>query len=234
MAVVIPAHDEERLLPAALDAVALASRAPSLAALRVLTVVVADSCRDRTAAVAAAAGALVVHADCRNPGAARALGAQRALAEAGTEGLWITATDADSVVPPHWLAFHRAMARTGWDAVVGTVRLPPSPLAALHAAGYDATRPAARAPWRHPHVHGANLGVAAHAYQEVGGFPHLGVGEDRALVAALHRGGYRILRTDACPVLTSDRLRGRARGGFAQHLATLTGTGTDVSAPGSA
>ncbi|WNI19029.1 glycosyltransferase [Actinacidiphila sp. ITFR-21] len=225
VAVVIPAHNEEALLPAALDGVALAARHPDLAGVRVLTVVVADSCRDRTADVAGRAGALVVAADCRNPGRARAAGTERALRELGAGGTWIAATDADSVVPPSWLAYHRARAREGWEAVVGTVTLPattPVPLGARHRAHYEATRPADGAFWHHPHIHGANLGLTGDAYRAAGGFPPLGVGEDRALVDALERLGHRVLRTPDCPVVTSDRLRARARGGFADHLAALT------------
>jgi glycosyltransferase involved in cell wall biosynthesis len=228
IAVVIPAHNEEDLLPAALHAVTVAARHPDIAALRVLTVVVADACRDRTARVAAEAGAEVVRADCRNPGAARAAGTEQALARLGTPGTWIASTDADSIVPPGWLAFQYARARQGWEAVIGTVELPPSPLAARHAVRYQATRPVSAAPWRHPHVHGANLGLTARAYRNVGGFPPLDVGEDRALVLALHQGGHRVLRTDECPVRTSDRLHARARAGFAHDLAALAPTTNEL------
>ncbi|WP_329139814.1 glycosyltransferase [Streptomyces sp. NBC_01476] len=229
IAVVIPARNEERLLPAALNAVAIAALHPGLEAVRVLTVVVADSCRDRTAEVAARAGAEVVRTEGRNPGAARAAGVAYALEVLGTRGTWIASTDADSIVPAHWLGYHGARALEGWEAVVGTVELPPSELADRHALQYEAGRPAA-APWRHPHVHGANLGLTAGAYRHAGGFPPLDVGEDRALVGALHRLGHRVLRTDACPVLTSDRLRARARGGFARNLAALAGGLGEVSA----
>ncbi|GGU51567.1 hypothetical protein GCM10010289_84950 [Streptomyces violascens] len=72
---------------------------------------------------------------------------------------------------------------------------------------YHAGRPSpGRHSWRHPHVHGANLGVRASAYLSVGGFPPLVVGEDVALVQALERHGHRILPTDTCPVETSSRL----------------------------
>lgn len=224
VAVVIPAHDEEVLLPAALEAVIVAAGHPELAGVRVLTVIVADACRDRTADVARRAGALVVPAHWRNPGLARATGTERALHELGTADgdTWIAATDADSVVPPHWLAHHARHAAEGWDAVVGTVTTrTTATLGRRHQADYDRTRPPDGTPWHHPHVHGANLGFTARAYRDVGGFPPLQVGEDRALVAALENRGHRILRTSAAPVLTSSRLRGRVRGGFASHLALL-------------
>ncbi|MET9256507.1 glycosyltransferase [Streptomyces sp. NPDC003717] len=224
VAVVVPAHDEEALLPHALAAIAAAARHPGLAGVRVETVVVADACRDRTAAVARAAGARVVTTDRRNPGAARHAGARHALDHwpDGPADAWIATTDADSTVPADWLAHQLDRAREGWHAVVGTVVLPPtSPLAAPHRTRYEATRPAGGAVWHHPHVHGANLGVAAAAYLDVGGFPPLATGEDRALVAALERHGHRVLRTAHAPVLTSPRVTARARDGFGAYLAAL-------------
>ncbi|WP_336048428.1 glycosyltransferase [Streptomyces sp. CA2R101] len=227
VAVVVPAHNEEILLPRALAALAAAARHPALADLRVMTVVAADACVDDTAKVADAAGASVLQLGSQNPGKARAAAAQHALAALGTpaSATWIASTDADSTVPPDWLAFQLDQARAGWDAVVGTVtvtRWPPVPqLADRHHEHYYASRPAYGALWRHPHVHGANLGVAAEAYQEVGGFPALPVGEDEALVSALERNGHRVLRTPDCPVETSSRLRPRAVNGFGDHLARL-------------
>ncbi|NJQ17565.1 glycosyltransferase family 2 protein, partial [Streptomyces bohaiensis] len=52
VAVVVPAHDEAELLPGALAAVARAADHRALAGTATLTVVVADACTDRTAAVA--------------------------------------------------------------------------------------------------------------------------------------------------------------------------------------
>ncbi|WP_326615757.1 glycosyltransferase [Streptomyces decoyicus] len=227
IAVLIPAHNEEELLPRALAAVAAAARHPALAKLHVLTVVAADACVDDTAKVAREAGASVLHLGSQNPGKARSAAAQHAMATLGTSATatWIASTDADSAVPPHWLAFQLDQARAGWEAVIGTVtvpRWPPVPhLADRHHELYNASRPAGGESWRHPHVHGANLGVTAEAYQEVGGFPALPVGEDHALVSALERNGHRVLRTPDCPVETSSRLRPRAVGGFGDHLAQL-------------
>ncbi|MFF6992926.1 hypothetical protein [Streptomyces sp. NPDC010273] len=102
--------------------------------------------------------------------------------------------------------------------MVGTVVLPASPPAAQHRALYEVARPAHGEVWHHPHAHGANLGVSAAAYRDARGFPPLAVGEDRALVQALERGEHRVLRTAQYPVLTSARLRTRARGGFGDHL----------------
>ncbi|MEW2437300.1 glycosyltransferase [Streptomyces caniferus] len=227
IAVVIPAHNEEALLSGALAAVNDAAHHPALADLQVMVVVAADACVDDTAEVAGTAGASVLNLGSQNPGKARAAAVQYALATLGTpaSATWIASTDADSIVPPNWLAFQLDQARAGWEAVVGTVtvaRWPPvRRLADRHHELYYASRPAGGEFWLHPHVHGANLGVAAGTYQQVGGFPALPVGEDHALVSALEQNGRRVLRTPDCPVETSSRLRPRAVGGFGDHLAQL-------------
>ncbi|MFH8983861.1 glycosyltransferase [Streptomyces varsoviensis] len=226
IAVVVPAHDEEALLPRALAALGAARRHASLAGVRVLTVVAADRCRDATAALARRAGAHVLPVDYRNVGLARAAAVAYALdVLGGPAGVWVASTDADSAVPADWLAFYTARGREGWEAVVGTVTVDAWPPAARGAADrhqrqYYATRPP-YGPWHHPHVHGANLGVSAEAYVRAEGFPPLPLGEDHALVAALDRRGHRVLRTSDCPVATSGRLRPRAHGGFGDAIAAL-------------
>ena len=236
--VVVPAHDEEALLPACLAglteaaAVAMAER-PSL---RVRIVVAADACRDGTAAVARRAGALVVPLTARNVGVARAAGLHELLRSGSPawgrggrpspDALWLATTDADSVVPPQWLASQVRQAEAGWDTVVGTVRVADW---TGHADGVVREFARRYGRWRgwHPHVHGANLGFTAAAYQAVGGFPAQPTGEDRALVAALQAGGFRVLRSAAVPVITSARVRYRAPAGFGHDLATLNdGAGT--------
>ncbi|MFJ6699006.1 glycosyltransferase [Streptomyces sp. NPDC091272] len=236
--VIVPACNEQSLLPAALDAIGTAARHPALESVRVVTVVAADSCTDGTAAIARSAGALVVPVRYRNVGRARAAAVAAGLATlpaAGAGSAWIASTDADSRVPADWLAFHLARAEEGWEALVGTVavdRWPPHSrnLAVRYHRLYEASRPPAghrgprdqgRTGWQHPHVHGANLGCSAGAYAAAGGFPPLPLDEDHGLVAALERAGARILRTPDCPVTTSSRLRPRARGGFGDHLARL-------------
>ncbi|MFB8070413.1 glycosyltransferase [Streptomyces californicus] len=228
VAVVIPARDEEALLPAALASVRAAAGHPGVGATPVLTVVVADTCTDATAAVARAAGAQVVPVGFRNVGRARAAGVLTALSFFGDVPgpVWIASTDADSTVRPDWLAHQLARAAEGWDAVVGTVtadRWPPGKphLAARYHRLYETTRPPSGRPWHHPHVHGANLGVGSRAYTAAGGFPPAALDEDRGLVDALERTGARILRTADCPVTTSTRTTPRAQGGFGDHLANL-------------
>jgi glycosyltransferase involved in cell wall biosynthesis len=211
---VIPARDEETLLPGCLAALrAAAKQVPEVA---VEVTVVADACRDRTAEVARRAGAHVVESGRGNVGAARASGFAAALDRHGAvDGLWMATTDADSRVPAGWLAAHlRSAARH--DARLGTVALDdadrrrfPSWVEVYdHGCG----------PTRHRHVHGANLGVAAAAYRRVGGFRSLVSGEDADLVERLRAVGVSIDWSVDEPVLTSGRQVSRAPRGVAADL----------------
>ncbi|MDI5968866.1 glycosyltransferase [Streptomyces sp. SL13] len=237
LAVIVPAHDEALLLPRALDALHTAAGHPALHGVALSLVVAADLCRDDTAAIARTAGADVVEVSARNAGIARHAAIRHALRRLGTpeSATWIATTDADSRVPPDWLAHQLAQAAHGWDAVVGTVDVTVWP--ASYPAGAqtrytaDYRRAASRSPHAHPHVHGANLGLSARAYRAVGGFPPLASGEDVALVARLDRARFRVLRTTACPVDTSARFAGRAPGGFSAHLRRLAGTHPPVLEP---
>ncbi|MGW3933793.1 hypothetical protein ACWECC_37910 [Streptomyces microflavus] len=56
IAVVIPARDEEDLLPGTLESVRAAAAHPGIGSVRVLTVVVADCCTDATGDVSRAHG----------------------------------------------------------------------------------------------------------------------------------------------------------------------------------
>ena len=219
--VVIPAHNEEDLLPACLGALGVA--AAQLRQVPVHLVVVADGCDDRTAQRARDSGAAVVEVRERNVGSARDTGMREALSRMGgldPATIWLATTDADSVVPPTWLVQHVYFAEQGWDAVVGTVTVldwseHPSGLPPIFLDRYGAGL------GEHPHVHGANLGFTAVAYLNAGGFGAKKTGEDHALVGALEARGSRILRTTEVSVVTSARRRARAPAGFSELLASL-------------
>jgi glycosyltransferase involved in cell wall biosynthesis len=157
------------------------------------------------------------------------------LSEAGGAGI-ILSTDADSRVPPDWVARNRAAIRAGADAVAGRVELdadeaallPPS----LPARGkledtYDALITEAEAridpdphdPWPcHRTAIGATLAVTRAAYLQVGGMPEIPLGEDGAFIARLLEHGLRVRHaTDVC-VTISARLAGRAPGGVADTI----------------
>jgi glycosyltransferase involved in cell wall biosynthesis len=220
--VVVPAHNEETLLPACLAALRRAARQASVP-VRVL--VAADSCTDRTAAVARAHGALVLSLGARRVGAARAAGMAellRLIAGVGQDlaAIWLATTDADTVVPASWLRRQVAHADRGWDVVLGTVTVadwsehPPQVPAAFAARYESGDRP-------HPHVHGANIGIRASAYRAAGGFAPLRSAEDHALVAAAAEAGCSVLRADDVAVETSARRHARAPHGFSHLLRTL-------------
>lgn len=221
LAVVVPARDEERLLPACLDSLAgaveaLAEARPAIAS-RVF--VVLDSCGDGTAdVVAGRRGVTAVPVAAGQVGAARAAGVGAAAAWArgvDPSRTWIASTDADTVVPAHWLTAQVALAGDGHDLVVGTVLPDPRDLTDRE-----------HALWRerhalgdgHEHVHGANLGFTLAAYRGVGGFPHLPVHEDVELVRALRASGVPWIAAGGLAAVTSGRREGRAPQGFAAYL----------------
>jgi glycosyltransferase involved in cell wall biosynthesis len=223
--VVIPAHNEEDLLPACLAAVGQAAR--PLAPVPVHLVVVADACTDATAARAARAGAAVLPVQARCVGAARAAGMRVVLSRTrylDPASVWLATTDADTLVPPGWLSRQLRCAAAGWDAVAGTVTLTdwggrPAQLRTVFGQHYGSRRGA------HPHVHGANLGCTARAYLAAGGFPPVRTAEDHALVARLSATGARILRTAEVSVRTSARRQARAPRGFSHLLSSLAVAG---------
>lgn len=71
------------------------------------------------------------------------------------------------------------------------------------------------------HVYGANLGVRASTWRDVGGFPRVAVGEDAALLAAVDAAGGQVVRPVEPSVTTSGRRHGRAPGGLADLLDSL-------------
>jgi glycosyltransferase involved in cell wall biosynthesis len=218
--VVVPARNEQNLLPGALDALGAAAAQVARLGVAVDLLVVADTCTDDTVGVALARGVRVVEVQAGAVGQARAIGLRLLLARqrgVRPEELWLASTDADSQVPRNWLRGQLELAAAGADLVVGTVEVDdwsahPPYVEARWRAGYDRRD-------GHSHVHGANVGVRADAYLEVGGFRSLDRDEDVALVAAL--GHRKVVRTGTIPVVTSARLRSRAGGGFADHLAGL-------------
>jgi glycosyltransferase involved in cell wall biosynthesis len=222
--IVVPAHNEETLLPACLTAL---RRAAASVSVPVHLLVAADSCTDRTVAVARACGASVIGVRARSVGAARAAGMRQLLRlTVGQDppAVWLATTDADTVVPRRWLQRQLAYADQGWDIILGTVTVadwsehPPHVPAAFAARYASGDRP-------HPHVHGANLGIRASAYLAAGGFRSLRTAEDHALVAAAASAGCPVLRAGDITVQTSARRQARAPSGFSHLLRTLAQTG---------
>lgn len=222
--VVIPARNEERLLGRCLESVQAAAQMllASRPMLRVQTVLVLDSCTDRSALIATGHEQVhVVETRAGSAGAARAAGIEAALSGRTTNELhrtWIANTDADSRVRVRWLAEHLAAAESGADLLVGAVEPDPADLDPVTLSRW----------WQrhtltdgHHHVFGANLGIHARAYRAIGGFSARPTGEDVALVAAARAAGLDVRSSGRCPVVTSGRGAGRAPAGFADYLRTI-------------
>lgn len=234
LAVVVPAHNEARLIGrclASLQASAEQLRRSVIDPPEVQLVVVLDACTDATdRAVAGVPGVRTVRVDEHRVGAARRAGAEAVLAMApGTSGrtdrmrqpdgrrVWLASTDADTAVPAHWLCGMVQLARGGADLVLGTVepgRGLPAEVLRRWQSGYHSGD-------GHRHVHGANLGISGAAYRLLGGWPATAIDEDVVLVRRAEAAGLNIVRTGALRVCTSSRRTGRAPGGFAEYLATL-------------
>ena len=217
--VVVPAHDEEQLIAHCLESI---SRAAKKVPIPVTVVVVLDHCRDRTERICRSFPVSVLPVRARSVGVARHVGASALLSGVpDTNAIWLSNTDADSVVPSNWLRDQFALASAGADAVVGTVRLTDeasvieTDFKGSYALGIHRDRD-------HSHVHGANLGVRGNAYLSVGGFPPLVVHEDRSLLRRLDASGATVIRSTRLHVQTSARLVGRCEGGFATTLRELT------------
>lgn len=163
--------------------------------------------------LAAKAGALTLPVQARNVGVARAAGAELMLARGAR---WLAFTDADTLVSPEWLADQIELDA---DAVCGTVEVsdwtPHAEHAKLLSRHFAETYHDVE---DHRHVHGANLGVCAAAYQRAGGFKPLACSEDVDLIAALERTGANICWSARPRVRTSARRVARAPGGFADAL----------------
>ncbi len=229
--VILPVHDEQEHLDAALTALSHALCHPALVHVSRRVAVVLDSCRDGSRAIADRwlAGshdaevpfqAAIVDVDATNVGVARHAGAAHLLAGwaiVDPARIWLATTDADSRVPPDWLARQVAHHDRGVGIWTGTIDVTdwsertPAVAAAWHANNLAESRP----------LHGASMGLNASAYLQVGGFSPLATGEDRALHRAVTGIGIRSIHDAGVPVLTSSRRTARAPLGFAHALDEL-------------
>ncbi|MCX4098580.1 glycosyltransferase [Nocardia sp. alder85J] len=213
--VVVPVRNEQRLLAGCLSALRDSAGEVTVP---VRIQLVLDACTDRSARVADATGADVLHIDARNVGAARAAGFAAAGTGCGSR-TWFATTDADSRVDRSWLTRQLRYARTGVGLVVGAVTV----------SDWDEHRPEVRDRYEDGyraqrstgHIHGASLGFRADLYWRAGGFAHLATGEDVDLVDRIRVGGAAVAWAEDVVAVTSGRRFGRAPQGFAAHLRGL-------------
>lgn len=213
IAVIVPAHNEEDEIFKCLTALRLAAQCPLLSGEQTIVMVALDACTDRTPNIARRMSATTIALSARNVGAARALGAELALA-AGAR--WLAFTDADTEVAPDWISAQLAQ---NTDAVCGTVAVRDwGNYGHTMRKHYEATYTDSDG---HRHVHGANLGMSAKAYEQAGGFQPLVSSEDVALVESLKASGASIAWSAAPRVYTSARQIFRAPDGFGATLARI-------------
>lgn len=223
IAVLVPARNEERLLPRCISSVLKAVRLLP-ASVTTDVVVVADACTDATPRIARRmlqGRGSVLSVVAENVGMVRAMATKEALRRFGGDlsRCWLANTDADCEVPETWLLDQLRHAEQGCCAVAGIVdvdcfaeHLPvvESRFRLTYAIHADGT---------HPHVHGANLGVRADAYVRAGGWNPLPTAEDHDLWSRLCMEASPRLSDARLSVLTSGRRVGRAPLGFAGALA---------------
>ncbi|CAN5669390.1 glycosyltransferase family 2 protein [soil metagenome] len=234
-AVVIPAHDEAELIGRSLGSVLrsleVAVDAGWVRSDAAAVVVVVDSCRDMTSAIASQAIAAtpgvqgrVVTCEARNVGRARRIGTDVAIEMLGgvqSQRCWLANTDADTIVPSSWLIRHLLAAESGVAALAGVVQVDSFAAHAAHVESAFVEAYELSPDGSHPHVHGANLGVRLDAYLAAGGWHDDALAEDHALWNRVRSLGRPMVSTTRSTVTTSGRRVGRAPGGFADSLRKL-------------
>lgn len=208
--VVVPAHNEAAVIDHCIDSIKRSAALARRNGLEVRIHVVCDACTDGTEQRVAESGLIPILVDKRNVGAARAVGANAALAEGAQ---WLSFTDADSVVSEAWLIDQLSL---GADAFCGTVAVTDWGQYGSHMNDYFLAT--YRDTEDHRHVHGANFGISAKAYEAVGGFQALSTSEDVALVNALLAAKMHIAWSARPRVTTSARSDYRAPEGFGATL----------------
>ena len=224
ISVLIPARDEEDLLPRCLQSVLESGDA--LKGMATWDVVVAvDRSVDRTLEIAQTmlgAEGTVISVDAGIVGVTRAAAAKVALLHQPCDAsrIWLANTDADCWVPPDWLSGQLELAKSGVEAVAGIIDVDSFDEHEAYVPQRFRSTYLLHADGTHPHVHGANLGVRADAYLRVGGWTDLNTAEDHDLWTRLRADGAQMLSPSHLRVLTSGRRVGRAPLGFAGALAS--------------
>lgn len=237
--VVVPVHDEELLVGAALAALGSAFAHPALAGVACRTAIVLDACDDDSRAIvgewrnslrsgtrARVAETLeppiVVECDAASVGLARRVGFAALLAswpELDPGRIWLATTDADSEVPPDWLALQLARHEEGVDIWTGSVTV----LDWSHRSVATSEEWCRRYEAEATPTHGTSMGVNAAVYLAAGGFDAVPTGEDQALHRAVLATGGAARHDRTVPVVTSARRHARAPFGFAHALNSLEG-----------
>lgn len=222
--VTVPARNEASGITACLRSLdAAAARSPR----PVVVAVACDTCNDGTNTIARhyeprSIQLVIVEGRWQSAGAARAAAtdACRSLLVGDPATTWLATTDADTTVPPDWLARQVTAADRGADVILGIVELDAGTPTPLRDAFLDVYERGVE----HPHAHGANFGIRGSTYAAAGGWNHaVTVGEEHDLLARAIDIGATVLRTNELVVSTSGRTSSRVIGGFATDLGELAG-----------
>jgi glycosyltransferase involved in cell wall biosynthesis len=228
--VVLPVHNEEELLPAALSALDRAlSHVSGLSVAFGITIVL-DACTDTSHDLASAwqqdpdspwSGAIdIIEADVGNVGQARQIGFEALLSrwsDVDPGDIWLATSDADSEVPRNWISSQLAMRSEGGQVWAGAVAV----------TDWSGRREGTAEMWEASYeaefipIHGANFGIDAALYREAGGFAGLQTGEDRDLFERTLALGAVIGHDPRVRVVTSSRRVARAPRGFAHALSSF-------------
>ena len=223
ISVLVPARNEEELLPRCLFSIQQARQnLPGTVTSDVI--VVSDCSQDQTRTVAEAIlkdSGLVLETDSGIVGSSRAMAAAAAIKRCygSLSRCWLANTDADCEVPADWLVSQLKFAEQGFKAVAGIVDVDSFVEHQRWVEERFRLSYFIRADRNHPHVHGANLGVRADAYLAAGGWSQMPSAEDHDLWNRLHHVGHMRVSDAALKVMTSGRRIGRAPAGFAEALA---------------
>ncbi len=221
--ILIPARDEEKLLPRCLNSLLIAiSHLPPAHTVDVVLAV--DSSQDNTVQIGRAFlknKGIVIELNDQQVGNARSKAAEIALLRytGQLDRCWFANTDADCELPPDWLLQQLQAANKGIQAIAGIVDVDTfeehddgvaSRFKETYLINKDGT---------HPHVHGANMGVRADTYLLAGGWSNLKTEEDHDLWNRMRAIQCKMKSDASLRVITSGRRIGRAPHGFAEALA---------------
>lgn len=228
--IVLPVHNEEQLVPAALAALDRAVGHVSSASVDVGIAIVLDACTDQSQKLItrwkdsvsrAWSGPIdVIETTVGNVGQARRIGFEKLLRRwsgVGMRNTWLATTDADSEVPRDWISSQLAVRSEGGQVWAGGVIV--NDWSGREAGTAERWREHDQA--EHQPIHGANFGIEAALYVEAGGFDGLRTGEDRDLFERSVALGAVVRHDPAVRVVTSSRRQARAPHGFAYALSCL-------------
>jgi Glycosyl transferase family 2 len=225
--VCMPVHDEEERLPRALAALDESFMRLANHSIVSRLAIVLDDCSDQSETIVrdwtfgkSHVTTSVLTSCAHNVGVARQMGCRsllRTWRDFDPTEVWLATTDADSEVPPDWLTHQLDCKKKNIDFWAGRVEVTDWSGRAIPTSGlWNEAYHREPAP-----VHGANMGISAKLFLQVGGFPPLSNGEDHALRNAVVRAGSTVCHDRQACVKTSARTRARAPFGFAHFLDSI-------------